>query len=174
MSTLPLKEIHEVSSPLCQRHQEEPVTFENSPLQTFSNAATSYMPVAVEADDPFITMPQVHPVFTPHTPLHIHSAAHAPQPGSAESFPSPGPSGNKSGNKAKDVWEFYEEAGGFNYCKFCRIAKMKETRYALKTGTTVLQKHLCDAHGVEWTRPCEDLGVNITAKTAQSTLREYK
>ncbi|KAF9001693.1 hypothetical protein BDQ17DRAFT_1327086 [Cyathus striatus] len=143
---------HEVSSPLRRRHQEEPVTFENSPLQTFSNAATSYMPVAVEADDPFITMPQVHPVFTPHTPLRIHSAAHAPQPGSAESFPSPGyvastpgdtplqartrgpahdgnpnhnrssprsPSGNKSGNKAKDVWEFYEEAGGFNYCKFC-------------------------------------------------------
>ncbi|KAF9003281.1 hypothetical protein BDQ17DRAFT_1425254 [Cyathus striatus] len=113
------------------------------------------MPVAVEADDPFVTLPQAPTVFTPHTPPQIHSGTHAPQPGSTESFPSPeyvastpgdtplqmrtqgpahggnlnhnrssphSPSGNKSGNKARDVWEFYEEAGGFNYCKFCQYS----------------------------------------------------
>ncbi|KAF8983417.1 hypothetical protein BDQ17DRAFT_1336509 [Cyathus striatus] len=126
-----IKLLCEVSSPLHRRHQEEPLTFENSPLQTFST---------IEVDDPFISLPWAHQVSTLCTPLRNCSLAHAP--GSAELFPSPAyvssipgdtplqmrtrglghsenlnhnrsspcsPAGNKSGNKAKDVWAFYEE-----------------------------------------------------------------
>ncbi|KAF8989115.1 hypothetical protein BDQ17DRAFT_1334239 [Cyathus striatus] len=151
---------------------EEPLQLSNSAQPHVPNVNDGTLHEAVDIDNPFISSIAQPVVTNPCTPPRSHFTLHTP--GSAESFPSPdyasstsdhesqhpeirnvcstrSPSGNKSGNRAKDVWGFFEESGGFNYCAFCKHVK-KVTRYACKTGTTVLRKHLCDAHGDVWNR----------------------
>jgi len=38
----------------------------------------------------------------------------------------------------------------------------------------VLRKHLCDCHSDAWIAGCDKLGIDITAKAAQRTVRDYR
>jgi len=48
------------------------------------------------------------------------------------------------------------------------------TRYGKKTSTTVRRNHLCESHPSAWITACDKLGIDITAKGAQNTVRNYR
>ena len=48
------------------------------------------------------------------------------------------------------------------------------TRYGKNTSTTVRRNHLCESHPSAWIAACDKLGIDITAKGAQNTIRDYQ
>jgi hypothetical protein len=44
----------------------------------------------------------------------------------------------------------------------------------MKTSTTVRRSHLCELHSGDWIAACDRLGIDITAKGAQNTVRNYR
>lgn len=48
------------------------------------------------------------------------------------------------------------------------------TRYGKKTSTSVRRSHLRDAHPDTWIAGCDKLGIDITAKSAQPAVRDYR
>jgi len=48
------------------------------------------------------------------------------------------------------------------------------TRYGKKTSTTVRRSHLCESHPSAWIAACDKLGIDIMAKGAQNTVRNYR
>jgi hypothetical protein len=48
------------------------------------------------------------------------------------------------------------------------------TRYGKKTSTTVRRSHLSESHPSAWIAACDKLGIDITAKGAQNTVRNYR
>ena len=48
------------------------------------------------------------------------------------------------------------------------------TRYGKNTSTTVRRNHLCESHPNAWITACDKLGIDITAKGAQNTIRNYR
>lgn len=47
-------------------------------------------------------------------------------------------------------------------------------QYGKNTSTTVRRNHLCEFHPSAWIAACDKLGIDITAKSAQNTVRDYR
>lgn len=52
--------------------------------------------------------------------------------------------------------------------------RKRVTKYSITTGTGVLRNHLLDHHADAWIAGCDKLNIPITAKSAQSKVKEYR
>lgn len=106
-----------------------------------------------------------------------------------------GPAGNRDGNKAGDVWSFFER--GDIKCKICVYVQIsilddsnslsacsaqhsinpnhpQPNSFGKRTATGNLRKHLFTHHLDIWVRTCDQLGITITAREAQPYLERYR
>ncbi|KAF8970639.1 hypothetical protein BDZ97DRAFT_1652336, partial [Flammula alnicola] len=81
--------------------------------------------------------------------------------------------------QATDVRTFYTEEESLHVCIFCvekhaLNPQYMVMQYGMKTSTTVRRAHLCESHPNAWIAACDKLGIDITAKSAQNTVRDYR
>ncbi|KAJ3563636.1 hypothetical protein NP233_g8817 [Leucocoprinus birnbaumii] len=79
---------------------------------------------------------------------------------------------------AQDVWTFFEEEGSGRACKLCRDLKAKRPGhkvkvYARSTGTSILRRHLANAHLAIWAQELRRLELRAGGREAEALVDDY-